>query len=215
MDNQATTPATETTTTVADAVAQVVPAVASLPEGAEAPYVPPKPPYRPSSTTITIRSDSKLGEQYLTEVVQEALKAKGFSNVSRVEARFPHSRLDEQGFVKQNEVKDVNEAPSVLDALVARNPSFMQSRVTVRAVGHYPHSHDIPPDSEYPAVGAEIVDYKIPAWRPNDIVAVDALGGEQYIGRGQSPEATQAIIEAIKASGAKIGVDDDERPGFY
>lgn len=166
-------------------------------------YVPPPRVNRPVTSTITVRSDSILGERYLTEVINDALREKGFTNVKAPEPRFGRDPSNYPDHLRAENPHLPLPGASVLDVLVARNPSFMQSIVTVRPGGHH-YGTDIPPDSEYPAAGAPVVDYKLQEHDQRQIVAVDAKGGEQFLTSASSNEAAKAIMDSLKRSGTMV-----------
>jgi hypothetical protein len=165
----------------------------------------PKQAPRPASSTIHINSNSRIGERVITNIVAEALKEKGFTNV---DVRKSHGETH----VVKNGMEPLSDDPTtVMDALIARNPSFMNSRVTVQPNGYH-YGGDIPPDSEYPAAGLPIVGYKTAQYADTNIIAVDEKGGEQYIAHANSPEVAKALIQVLEKSDVKIPVDAIQAP---
>lgn len=188
MSTEKDTAATSTATEATDAA------------GAASFTIAPKQAFRPASSNIHINSTSRLGERVITNIVAEALKQKGFTNV---DVRMGNT----DRYATSQGLEPLSDDPTtVMDALIARNPSFMNSRVTVQPNGYH-YNGDIPPDSEYPAAGLPIVGYKTQPYSETNIVAVDEKGGEQYIAHTQSPEVAQALIGILEKSDVKIPAD--------
>lgn len=142
--------------------------------------------HHPVVSNISIQTPSVLGGRHLTKVIHSALMEAGFTNVE---------------IQREYGIEPSKEAPpSVLDALVARNPSFMASKVSIHS-NDYSLKREIPEDSIYPAAGLPVKEYKAGMrYGSGEVVGVDEKGGEHYICTGMSHENAVAIAAAMNAT---------------
>jgi hypothetical protein len=85
-------------------------------------------------SSITINSNSHVGQELITQVVTEALDSAGFTNVELLLSSPKHAWING------------DEVPSLMDNLLERNPSFFGSKVEVIA-GYNTAVPDVPPDN--------------------------------------------------------------------
>ena len=148
-----------------------------------------------AESTVSISSNSLLGQKLLGEVVQKALVDNGFTNVTVVKNTLG----------RPSQVKSDDATPSVLDAIMERNPSFFASHVRVEMNTY--QMNEIAPDSEYPCAGAPLSHYAVSPDYTRDINAYDVMGGSEYFATMAIDVDAQAVADTLnKAFGKEVPV---------
>ncbi len=136
---------------------------------------------------INIDTNSDEGRAVLANVVGTALTKAGFTNLMVAE-----------NYATGTKPFEAKKPETVLEALTARNPSFLNTQVDISAVG-YPWAKNIAPDSDYPCNGGEIVRFESDTHvGSGSVFVVDNLGGRDYIGNVTAPHVAKVIAALNK-----------------
>lgn len=144
--------------------------------------------------SVSINTNSNEGRAVLANVVGKALQETGFTNVKLMDGNYNDPP---KPFVAKK-------PETVLDALMARNPSFLNTEVNINA-GHQPWMPNILPDSEFPCNGSPAVAYKVGQGVRGDIVQVDANGTEEVVGFVNAQHDLGEVVDLLNAGLKKKG----------